>query len=334
MMVGLQRKLAMAMVSALMLAVPCSILAPAAEAASKPITARIVAANAGGNMHVISGALGQLIEESIPGSRITVEPGESGGNPIICGSGESDIVTTMYSNASAAFKGTPPYPKVANVGGLANLGINQWIAFVSSNAKYKTLTAMLKDKFPMRLVLGAPGSTSEILIRQILEQYGVTYDMIRSWGGSVTHVSHNESVSLMKDNHADVYATIPSLRFPQLVDLTTSETVYFLPMDKEIIDAVARKHGYLTGSLPGGTYKNQGDAYYSLMETQLFLGNTKTLSEEDAYRIVKLLNENIQRLATAHSDIANFKPENAPKNTGFPLHPGADRYYREAGQLK
>lgn len=302
---------------------------------AEPFVGKIVAASSGGNMHIISGALGQLIEQNLAGSKVTVETGESGSNPILVGNGEADIACTMYGNASAAVEGVDPYAeKVENVGAIANLGIHQWIAFITSNPDYSRLEDMVADHYPMRVVLGNPGSSSEVMIRRIFNELGVTYDDIKSWGGTVTHVGHSDAVSLMKDNHADVYATIPSLKFPQVVDLTTSKTVYFMTVDKETIDAVASKYGYLTGTLPGGTFTGQTGDYYSLMESQLYLANLDLVSEAQAYEITKILCENIDELKAAHSDMEYFDPATAWKDTGFDLHPGAARYYKEAGYMK
>jgi len=303
--------------------------------APKPIVASMVTANTGGNMHVIGGALGKLIEENIPGSHITVQPGESGGNPIVLHGGGADIGTTMYSNASSAVVGKDPYPTATtNVSALANFNINQWITFITTNKNYNTLQEMIDAKYPMKLVLAKAGSSSEILVRYILEGYGVTYDDIKSWGGTVTHVSHSDAVDLMKDRHADVYASIPSLRFPAVLDLTTSIDVKFLPLDRDIIDKVAKEKDLLTGTLPANTYKGQDQDYYSLMETQLLICNTDRVSEEAAYNIVKIIHENKDKLVNAHADMETFDINVACKNTGFPLHPGAEKYYKEIGVLK
>lgn len=302
---------------------------------SEGIIANFVTANVGGNMHIIGGALGEQIEASVPGSSITVQPGESGGNPIVLNDGNADIGTTMYGNAAASFAGKSPYnEKVTNVSALANLNIRQWIAFISSNKEYTTLKDMINDKYPIRLVLGSPGSSSETLIRYILEEYGVTYDDIKSWGGTVTHVSHADAVGLVKDNHADVYASIPSLQFPAVVDLTTSKDVVFLELDKDVIDNVAKNKDLLTGELPAGTYDGQPNDYYSLMESQLLICRTDGLTDEQAYEIVRILNEKKEELVSAHSDMSNFDIEVAPFNTGLPLHPGAEKYYKEIDVLK
>ncbi|NLM42635.1 MAG: TAXI family TRAP transporter solute-binding subunit [Clostridiales bacterium] len=302
--------------------------------APEPIEALMVTANIGGNMHVIGGAIGKLIEENIPGSHITVQPGESGGNPIVLNEGGADIGTTMYSNATSAVAGKEPYPTATtNVSALANFNINQWITFITTNKDYNTLQEMIDAKHPIKLVLAKAGSSSETLVRYILEGYGVTYEDIKSWGGSVTHVSHSDAVNLMKDRHADVYASIPSLRFPAVLDLTTSAEVKFLLLDKDIIDKIAEEKGLLTGTLPANTYKGQDQDYYSLMETQLLICKTDKLSEEAAYNIVKLICENKDKLVNAHADMSTFDVNTACKDTGFPLHPGAEKYYKEIGAL-
>ncbi|MBD2843810.1 TAXI family TRAP transporter solute-binding subunit [Paenibacillus sp. IB182496] len=301
---------------------------------AEPLQLRSISGNVGGNVHVITGALGSMIEENLAGSVVNVNPGESGANPILLGKGEAEIGTTLYFNAATSAKGIAPYEEPVNhVAALANLNINQWITFITSKAEYETLGDMIDAQYPMKLVLARAGSTSETLIRLILEGYGVTYDDIKAWGGSVTHVSHTDAVDLVKDNHADVYATIPSLRFPAVVDLVTSREVVFLQLDPAVVDAIAEEYGLLTGNLPAGTYDGQDEDYYSLMETQLLLANADALSEQGAYEVVKLLVENVDRLRDAHSDMDTFSPEAAPQNTVFPLHPGAEKYYREIGVL-
>jgi TRAP-type uncharacterized transport system substrate-binding protein len=67
----------------------------------------------------------------------------------------------------------------------------------------------------------------------------------------------------MKDNHADVYATIPSLQFPQVLDLTTSKDVSFLPVDKEVVDSVAEKYKLSHRDASRRDLQGQHDDYYS-----------------------------------------------------------------------
>jgi TRAP-type uncharacterized transport system substrate-binding protein len=60
------------------------------------------------------------------------------------------------------------------------------------------------------------------------------------------------------------------------------------------------------------------------------------MDEDLAYAITKAVVENKERLVAGHKALSDFEPENAwrPENINLPLHPGAERYYRERGWIK
>jgi hypothetical protein len=49
--------------------------------------------------------------------------------------------------------------------------------------------------------------------------------------------------------------------------------------------------------------------------------------------MTKLMFENLTRLGNSHSAAKDIKLQNAARNLPIPLHPGAERYYKEAGAL-
>jgi TRAP-type uncharacterized transport system substrate-binding protein len=50
--------------------------------------------------------------------------------------------------------------------------------------------------------------------------------------------------------------------------------------------------------------------------------------------MTKALFDNLDQMVAAHSAAKAIDKADAPKNPPVPLHPGAERYYREAGLLK
>jgi len=60
------------------------------------------------------------------------------------------------------------------------------------------------------------------------------------------------------------------------------------------------------------------------------------LSDDIVYAMTKALCENKQDLINASPALAVFDPKVAwqPLKTGAPLHPGAMKYYKEAGYMK
>ena len=65
-----------------------------------------------------------------------------------------------------------------------------------------------------------------------------------------------------------------------------------------------------------------------------FLVTQSDVSDDLAYAMTKALYENLNNLAAAHNAAKAIKPENAVKGMPVPVHPGAERYYREVGIVK
>jgi len=64
-----------------------------------------------------------------------------------------------------------------------------------------------------------------------------------------------------------------------------------------------------------------------------FLVTHSDVSDETAYQMTKQLFENLPEMEAAHKAAAQIKLENALKGMPVPLHPGAERYYKEKGLL-
>jgi TRAP-type uncharacterized transport system substrate-binding protein len=58
------------------------------------------------------------------------------------------------------------------------------------------------------------------------------------------------------------------------------------------------------------------------------------MADELAYTLAGTLNDNAERLRALHPSLAGYDPALGYLHLGVPLHPGAERYYREKGYLK
>ena len=65
-----------------------------------------------------------------------------------------------------------------------------------------------------------------------------------------------------------------------------------------------------------------------------FLVTHDGVSDETAYQMTKLLFENLDQLAAAHAAAKGIDPAKALDGMPVPLHPGAERYYKEKGLIK
>ena len=89
---------------------------------------------------------------------------------------------------------------------------------------------------------------------------------------------------------------------------------------------------YIAATIPAGTYDGQ-DVDVPTVAVVNFLVTRKGVSDETAYEMTKLLFEKLDQLGNDHSAATDIKLENATKALPIPLHPGAERYYKEAGIL-
>ncbi len=65
-----------------------------------------------------------------------------------------------------------------------------------------------------------------------------------------------------------------------------------------------------------------------------FLVSHEGVSTDMAYKMTKALFDNLADLHAAHGAAKAITKEGAPLNPPAPLHPGAEKYYKEAGLLK
>lgn len=119
---------------------------------------------------------------------------------------------------------------------------------------------------------------------------------------------------------------------PTITEVALTTEVAFLDLPKEAQDLMAQ-HGLTIGTY-GPWFDGQETATVGANLGTVLIANA-SLDEETAYLITKALVENAEALKSSHAAWSQFDPTRAmlPENTGVPLHPGAERYYREAGLM-
>jgi len=197
-----------------------------------------------------------------------------------------------------------------------------------------SLEEVAKKKLPVKIVAQPVGSASEFSMRLILEAYGMTYDGIKSWGGAVTPTSTGVAQAQMMDGKADIWINMVTAGHPAISELAISTDLLFLPMSDEIIHKLMT-YGYEKTFLPAKSFKGQ-DRDVPLVGWPTILVAHKDLKPEVAYLFTKTIVENKPELVKAHAGFKDFIPEDAWKldKYGIPLHPGAEKYYRDKKMIK
>ena len=105
-----------------------------------------------------------------------------------------------------------------------------------------------------------------------------------------------------------------------------------VPVPADVVAKVGDA-AYQTAVIPANTYTGQTQDVPTAAIPN-FLVTHSGVSDELAYQMAKQMYENIDTLYAAHNAAKVIKRENAIKGMPVPLHPGAERYYREVGLVK
>ena len=271
-------------------------------------------------------ALSDIYAKGIEGSRTQVQATKASVenlNLIQQGKGEiaftlGDALTMAWDgNAEAGFKAplkklriiAAIYPNYVQIAALKEAGI--------------TTIADMKGK---TLSVGAAKSGTELNARAILGAAGLSYADL----GKVEYLPFSESVELMKNRQLQATLQSSGLGNAAIKDLASSQEISVVA----IPEAVAKAMGapYMAAKIPAGTYKGQ-DSDVSTVAVGNYLVTNEDVPEEVVYKMTKLIFDHLDTLKAAHSAGASISLDEAAKNPPIPLHPGAERFYREQGKL-
>jgi len=314
----------------------CSIAG--AQELKAPVHLRLASQDLGSAWYVYGANFAKLWRSALPkGSTIDVLPyGGAPANGMLMGKGEAELGFSYPAIANWALKGKVAFPtKIDVITGLVGALDKYYLAVIATKRSgIQSLEDVATKKIPVRLVSQPVGSSGEFSMRLLLEAYGMSYEAIKSWGGSVTPTSTSVAQAQMTDGKADIWIQVVTAGHPAISELAISTELKFIPTEEKIIKKMV-EYGYEKTVLPAKVFKGQ-DKEVNLVGFPTILIGHKDLKNEVAYLLTKVLMENKIELGKGHAGLKDFSPEEAWKFEQFeiPLHPGAKKYYQEKGFIK
>lgn len=273
-------------------------------------------------------SLSQIYSKAMPDAKATVQATKASIenlNLLQAGRGEAGI--SLGDSFSDAYKGDhdagfkAPLNKLRTIAAL----YPNYIHFVATEESGIKSFADMKGK---RISVGAPKSGTALNSKKILDAAGIKYSDF----AKVEYLSYAESVELMKNRQLDVTLLSSGAGVAALRDLATSQKVVFLTIPSDIIKKIDDP-AYQEGIIPANTYEGQ-TADVHTVAVQNFLVTREGVPTETVYKMTKSMFENLDQMVAAHAAAKAIKLENAIKSLPAPLHPGAEKYYKEVGLLK
>ena len=298
------------------------------SAASAATFVNVLTGGTSGVYYPLGVTLSQIYGEAIPDSKVQVQATKaSAENLNLLQAGRGEIGFSLADSVSDAWKGnadagfTKPLDKLRAI---ASVYPNYIQIVALADANIQTL-ADLKGK---RISVGAPRSGTEINARAILKAAGLTYADF----AKVEYLPFGESVELMKNRQIDVTLQSAGLGVAALRDLSAAVKVNFVAIPAEVVAKIGDP-AYRAAAVPANTYEGQAAEVPTVAINNLLVTNDK-VSDEVAYQMTKGIFDNLERLGNSHSAGRQIKLESAVDGLPVPLHPGAERFYREKGLIK
>lgn len=273
-------------------------------------------------------ALSNVIGKSVPNVKTSVQSTKASvENLNLLQAGRGEIAFTLGDSLSDAWKGNEeagfktPLKKLR---GIAAIYPNYIQIVARADTGIKTL-ADLKGK---RVSVGAPKSGTELNARTIFAAAGLSYKDF----AKVEYLPFGESVELMKNRQLDVTLQSAGLGVSALRDLATSVDIVVVSIPPDVIKNT-NDPAYLPATIPANTYRGQ-TADVPAAAVQNYLVTHDGVSNDIVYGMTKALWTNLDALVAAHSAAKSIDLKHALDGMPVPLHPGAEKYYKEAAIIK
>ncbi len=273
-------------------------------------------------------ALSKIYNDQIDGAKTSVQSTKASvENLNLIQIGRGELGFALGDSVNSAWQGDKDagFPqKLDKLRGLTAIYPN-YIQIVASRESAIRSLADLKGK---RVSVGAPRSGTELNARRVFGAAGLSYDDF----SRVEYLPFGQSVELIKNRQIDATLQSAGLGVASIRDLSTAVDITIVPVSAEVAKAL-NNPAYISTTIPAGTYEGQ-DADVSTVAVVNFLVTSTNVSDDAAYQMARQLFENRDRLEAAHAAGRQIKLENALNGMPVPLHPGAERYYREVGLIK
>ncbi len=297
--------------------------------AQAPAFFRIGTGGTAGTYYPVGGMIANAISNppALVSTAVATNGSVANVNAIVGGNMESGF--SQADVAYWAFTGTGSFdgkPKVDDLRAIANL-YPENVHIVVKKGVAKSV-ADLKGK---RVSLDEPGSGTLINAKAILAAYGITEKDIKP-----EYVKPNQAADKLKDGSIDAFFITGGYPLAAVSELVTATGgVEILPITGPEADALMKTAPFFAvDEIPANTYKDIGTVKTLAVGAQWV--TSSKVPNDTVYAVVKALWSDKTRavLDAGHAKGKLITTTNALKGLAVPLHPGAEKFYKEAGLIK
>ncbi|MGD9635769.1 MAG: TAXI family TRAP transporter solute-binding subunit [Pirellulales bacterium] len=310
----------------LLLAVALAALMSTSAAAQTSLT--ILTGSTSGVYYPLGNAILGIFGKAIPGVQASVQVTQgSVENLNLLQAGDGELAFSLGDAVSAAWRGDSEAGFKARLGklrGVAAIYRNHIQLVASESSGAKTLLD-LKGK---RVSVGPKRSGTELNARAVFAAAGMTYADF----GRTDYLPFGQSAKMIEKGELDASLQSAGLGVDSIRHLSTSIPIRLIAIPPEVVDKIGDP-AYVPSVVPARTYEGQSEPVETVAVVN-FLVTREGLSADTVYAMTKAIFTNLNQLVQTHPAAQGISIKDAVTSMPVPLHPGAERYYREIGIMK
>ena len=285
----------------------------------------------GGSWTPMAAATAEVVRKKYPELDILVEPGAALVNMEKMRSDKADLAWSMSTVLADARGGTNSWKGKQTDKPLfvANYYPNVWQLAVPQTSEVKTL----KDLKGKAVALPPRGNTSLAEGWEwLLKANGMTLNDL----GTKSYGSITENAETIRNRQAIAMGWFTTVPASFMLDLGTSMKMRMVPVsDAEVAAMKKLNAGFIKHVIPKGTYAQYGieEEVHTIQAPTILIAHAKA-SPDVIYKVTKALVEGREDFARVTAAMKGVSAKDMAQNHGMPIHPGAEKYFKEAGLLK
>jgi TRAP transporter TAXI family solute receptor len=321
----------------------CALCAPVARAADGAAYFRIGTGSIAGTYFPVGEALASILSQpagappcdpggrcGVPGLIATAQATEgSVANVERVNSGELEAGLAQASIINAAYRGLKPYTKAGaftNLRALANLYPESLHLVVARGSRIRDVAGLKGKRVSLDQALSGTAADTGL----ILAAYGLKRTDLK-----VVEDSPVRAADMLAQGKIDAFFFIGGFPAALIADLAEQAEIDLLPIAGPQTKKLIKDNPFFSlGQIPAGTYRGIGAVETVQVGAQLIVG--AKLPNDLAYAITAKLWDPANRpaLLKRHPKAESIRLETALTGVTIPVHPGAERFYREKGLIK
>lgn len=298
----------------------------------------ISTATTGGTYYPVGVAIGTLLTINLSSDGNTtataIHSAGSGENIQLLRDREADLVIIQAIFGQDAYKGEGPYKgsEFKELRSISMLWENvEHFSLLNEYVKNGNIDDL--KNLGMNFSMGRKDSGAEGSGRTLLKIMGIDMekDIIPEF---MAYTPSAQAMINGKVAGANLPAGPPASAVIQLFEQLGTDRFTILEFTDAQLEKIQKSHPIWSRyTIPAGTYPSQEKDIKTISQPN-FLACRAELPEELVYRITKTIYDNLPFFNSIHKATKTMSLKRATKNLPAPLHPGAERYYREAGILE